>query len=876
MVSGAAAAAVDIDDINDINDKQDKDKGKGRGRGKPPGGKTGGVSWYLLLFAAAFVGMLLAFVPTMVKNGGIFLYYGDFNSQQMMFHHHVNEMIRAGNFGWDWGTDIGSSFIGSYSFYLLGSPFFWLTTLFPMDMVKYLLPFLLSLKTAVAAVAACAYIHRFVKGWEACFVGGLLYAFSGFQVYNVFFNHFHDVTAIFPLLLLSFEQLTQDKRRGVFAVCVALCASISYFFFVCEVVFVVIYFFIRCMDRDFRMDFGIFFSIGIEAVLGVAMSGIILLPAVYDVLNNPRLNGRLYGNDMLFYGESVRIPRIIQAFFMMSDMPARVNILKSDSARWASIGGYMPLFAMTGVVAYFRDRWKDRKDFTMRLVIVSGIMMCVPFFNSVFVALNSSYYARWYFMPILIMALMTAKVFDETPAKLRLGYVFSTGVGFAFLAIGMLPRRIDGKLTFFKNYQYDDLYKIQLIVTAVLAAVMGIIIYLLPKQKPFKKITAAVTAVSCTLTMFAGVNFGAVQDGGHDEYIEHAINGRSHLDMEKLDKMEDMNHLHPDNTFFRIDTSENVDNWCMFWGLSSMRNFNSVVTPSIMDFYTSIGQTRDVASRMEPKLYALRSMLSVRYYFKRCEKNEDGSVKPPAESINDLVGFQYTDTQNDFDIYENQFWIPMGYTYDAYTTKATIDKTAEAKRPNVMLEAVVLTDEQIEKHKDILKEYDAENSKPDDLRFINVCRDKRKNSCYRFSYDSYGFDAGIKLDRESLVFFSVPYADGWTAEVNGAPAEIEKVNFGLMAVRCPAGDCSIHFDYKTAWLAEGKKVTVIGFALLVIYLAAAALITMNARKKASAPEAADDDDDDDDYNGDYDDDTDDDTDEEEDADSAPPQEEGQE
>ena len=112
-----------------------------------------------------------------------------------------------------------------------------------------------------------------------------------------------------------------------------------------------IYFFIRCMDKEFRMDFGIFASLGIEAVIGVAMSGIILMPAVYDVLNNPRLTGRLFGNDMLFYGESVRIPRIIQAFFMMSDMPARVNILKSDSARWASIAGYMPLFAMTGVVA---------------------------------------------------------------------------------------------------------------------------------------------------------------------------------------------------------------------------------------------------------------------------------------------------------------------------------------------------------------------------------------------------------------------------------------------------------------------------------------------------------------------------------------------
>ncbi|MCR5122387.1 MAG: YfhO family protein [Ruminococcus sp.] len=801
--------------------------------------RLSGTAWYLLLFAVSFFGMMFAFVPTITLNNGIFLYYGDFNSQQEMFYFHANEMVRSGNFGWDWGTDLGSSFIGSYSFYLLGSPFFWLTTLFPIEDVKYLLPWLLSLKTAVAAVTACAYIRRFVKGWEACCIGGLLYAFSGFQVYNVFFNHFHDVTAFFPMLLLAFEQHTQDKRRGVFAISVAICASVSYFFFVCEVVFVVIYFFIRCMDKEFYMDVPTFITLGIEAVIGVALSGVILMPAVYDVLKNPRLNGRLYGNDMLFYGESVRIPRIIQAFFMMSDMPARVNILKSDSARWASIAGYMPLFGMTGVVAYIRDKHRSKKaDFAVRLVIVSGIMMCIPWFNSAFVALNSSYYARWYFMPILIMALMTAKLFDEQTEKLKLGYIFSTAVGCSFLLIGLLPRIIDGKVTFGQNYQYPILYKLQVIVTVVLAAVMGIIIYLLPRQKHFKKIVAGVTSVCCILTMFAGVNFGAVQDGGHDEYIEYAINGRKNLDMDKLDNMDDVNHLHPDNTFFRIDTSESVDNWCLFWGLSSMRNFNSVVAPSIMDFYTSIGQTRDVASRMEPKLYALRSMLSVRYYFKRVGDEQD-RLDPP-ETVNDLVGFRYIDTQNDFHIFENQFWIPMGYAYDTYTTKSVIDKTVEAKRPNVMLEAAVLTDEQIEEFGSFMTEFD-ENTNPDDLQFIRAASKKRQNSCYRFSYDTNGFDAAIDLDKESLVFFSVPYADGWTAEVNGVPAKIEKVNFGLMAVVCPAGDNSIHFSYKTAWLREGKIASAAGAGLFVIYLAIALMIDNKKRKseaKALAAEKA--------------------------------------
>ena len=140
---------------------------------------------------------------------------------------------------------------------------------------------------------------------------------------------------------------------------------------------------------------------------------------------------------------------------------------------------------------------------------------------------------------------------------------------------------------------------------------MGIIIYYLPRAKNFSRIVSGVTAAACIITMFAGVNYGAVQDGGHDEYIKYAINGKDNLDMDKLDKASEVNHLYDDNTFYRIDTSENVDNWCMFWGLSSMRTFHSVVPSSIMDFYTTIGQTRDVASRMPTSLYALRIFVTL-------------------------------------------------------------------------------------------------------------------------------------------------------------------------------------------------------------------------------------------------------------------------
>ncbi|MFR0950306.1 MAG: YfhO family protein [Ruminococcus callidus] len=207
---------------------------------------------YLLAFLLGFGSLLVVILPIIIADGGYYIYYGDYNSQQIPFYNLANDAVRSGSFGWNWYTDLGVNFIGSYAFYLLGSPFFWLTTLLPRSWVTFAMPVLLCMKHGIASLTAYAYIRRFVRSPHAAMIGGLLYAFSGFQLFNIFFNHFQDVTAFFPLLLIAMEELVNQNRRGVFALSVALLAAINYFFFTGQVVFLVLYFIVRCFSKDFH------------------------------------------------------------------------------------------------------------------------------------------------------------------------------------------------------------------------------------------------------------------------------------------------------------------------------------------------------------------------------------------------------------------------------------------------------------------------------------------------------------------------------------------------------------------------------------------------------------------------------------------------
>ena len=73
---------------------------------------------YLAAFLLGFGILLLSVLPIMIADSGYFIYYGDYNSQQIHFYTLANNAVRNGSLGWNWFTDLGSDFIGSYSFYL--------------------------------------------------------------------------------------------------------------------------------------------------------------------------------------------------------------------------------------------------------------------------------------------------------------------------------------------------------------------------------------------------------------------------------------------------------------------------------------------------------------------------------------------------------------------------------------------------------------------------------------------------------------------------------------------------------------------------------------------------------------------------------------
>ncbi|MBP5432429.1 YfhO family protein [Ruminococcus sp.] len=783
---------------------------------------------YLTAFITGFATMLFTMLPMMIAEHGYFIYYGDFNAQQIPFYCLVSSAVKTGQMGWNWLTDLGSDLMTSYSFYLFGSPFFWMIAFLPRSIMLRAIPVMLALKHGTAALTAYAYIRRFVRGKNAALTGALLYSFSGFQIFNIFFNHFQDVTALFPLMLIAMEECVNCRKKGHFALSVAVMACVNYYFFAGQAIFLIIYYLCRRKSPDFHISWHTFLGLCLEAVLGTLMSAFILLPSAMALIGNFRLNERLYGADMIAYTDTTLIPKIIQSFFMPCDPPGYSVLFSENCELWASIGGYMPLFSMAGVISFMHLR---RKHWASKLTAVCIVFAFIPILNSLFQALNSYYYARWFYMPILIMAMMTAHTLDDESSDGLFGLKVSAFFLATFALIGCFPQKPEAekKPKLFTLPEDVPYFWATVGVSAVLLLCCTLIFHRKKNGTLNTAFTVLATAAASVICVFTTTVYGADSAGAARKYIS-----------EYIDYENDVYEMPDKDNFFRIDTGYNTENASMIWGIPSVRAFHSVVSPSIMDFYGFVGITRDVSSRPTLQHYPLRSLLSVKYFYKEkkdgCSYEEllssasaprakkavsDSEEEDISEALipDELIGFEYADETENFEIYENKLFIPLGWAYDTYITKSAAMKKSELNREIIMLRSIVLSEEQAEKYSDIMEELDPSRSSAMNRRTYELfCIQKQQCCSESFVYDSHGFRSVIELPKPQLVFFSVPYSKGWSAEINGRKADIERVNEGFMAVRAETGKNIIVFSYKTPYLTAGFMISLTATAALVLYV----------------------------------------------------------
>jgi len=812
---------------------------------------------YIKVFFTAYIMFLITMLPILILSKGAYLYSGDYNVQTIPFTEHGSRLFHSGEpFPlYDWQSSLGMNTLTAYGGYFF-SPFSLLLFTVPVKILKYFHTFVVALKMGITALGTYIYCRQYVKQDRSAFICGILYAFSGFQLFNLVYP-FMDTISLFPLTLYAFDQLMYKRRSGWFAVMLCINGIISTYFLWEECVFILTYFLVRVIMKTYPgFDLKLFFKLAFETLVGVGLTAAFMIPGLISLTGNSRAGKLIFESNLMAY----EAPGVIHKMLTMMIFPPHwCAMLWYFTNRGVALDPpnlYIPFFLIVGVFAVFR---KFKKKWYSRLLCVCAVFAVIPVLNSIYSIMNGNYYARWFYMPLLIMIMMTGIYVDDMSSYNVKTEMKISGCAIAFLVIWGLYS------VFFQNSIRNDSRKLWISVT-VFSVMSFIVLYVLlyqPGKVRFisqEKLTPLVCVMCCvmflthTSVMAQSILFDDIKNNVHRLWNEGQ-------DIE-LD----------DDQFYRA--SETLFNSGLIYGIPTVDFFNSMCTGEETDFYSRVGSFRAQNTNLTTKDYALYTFLSVKYALFHRELAYGGE-EVLAENVDfDQKGFEDYTEHNWYMAFENKAFIPMGFTYDHYLNvhdfepkngepEDANDKEEEDDENNLMailsgendegseeseykytdvydnekllLKAIWLTDAQIKKYGDILTELPEELAEDTSYEtYLKDCKARAASACYEFEPDGKGFSAKIDLEKDNLVFFSIPYDKGFTAYVDGQETEIEKVFDGLSAVYVPAGDHSIRFDYRLLGLKEGMAVTTVCLVLFALYCCGCFVLWVRRRKSPAA------------------------------------------
>jgi len=553
----------------------------------------------------------------------------------------------------DLNLSMGADVIATLNYYGFGNPLYLLSAIVPTHYTEYLYSFLIVVRLYLAGIAFLAFCSYYKKPYTHAIIGSLVYVFSGYAVFSaVRHPYFIEPMIQLPLLLIGIDLIIKRKKPFVFIAVVFYSALCGFYFLYMMTIMAGVYALIRFFDvyKEKRLKE---FAAMAKRIMGTYLLGIglgapIFIPAVIGYLTSARAEMTVKRN-YLFYGFNY----YFNNFLDMIAPPGSWDAFSLAAIVWMSL-----------VILLFLSPKKHRN--LKWLLAIGGVFYLIPLGGHI---MNGFGYPsqRWTFGLTLLLSYILVEML---PVLLTLDRKQQLVCFSSFLFYG-----------FIVFYAGKNRTAYHVFAVAMLAGTLLVLILFGGAKEERKK---RIGAIACILLVIVNVGINGIYrfSKEHANYIsDFKPYGSETKRLETVREREAEPYLKTNAG--RFDSTGFYYNLGAVWKVPIPHYYWSICTP-VSPFLGKMENTNMSALHTiagVDKRTGLEALVSTKYLI----ESKNGTQPMP-------FGYSLVEeTENGNLIYENQYALPWGYTYDSYITlKETAVMSGlemeEALRQSILLE----------------------------------------------------------------------------------------------------------------------------------------------------------------------------------------------
>ena len=540
--------------------------------------------------------------------------------------------------------------------YWFWDPLMALAAFVPTRYIEYLYDFLIIFHVYIAGLSFSAFCCYFRKDRIHTLIGSMVYCFCGYSLVAMVHPPFLNPMITLPLLIMGADKVLRREKPYVFIFSVFYSALCGYYNLYMMTIMIAVYSVVRIFDLyDHRLKEtasalcrGVF-----SYLLGLGLAAVIFLPSVLVFLEASR------------YG----FHNIINTDYTWSYFWDRLAHLISPGATSGLQTVSFPAIALPALVLL----WTVKGKRTLRvLTVVSFAAYCSTFCNLV---MNGFQYpsTRWVFGIALLVAYIVVdmmpdllSLFDKQRAvllgilavylMLSVSTSYGRGIKFVFVGIAFLAMTLlvlEEPVPKFKFLASRDICRNMRAIICLLLVIVNVGV--------------------CGIFFFAPDQGNSISSYTKSGYMNERLNGAVERELEPYLL---------ENPAGRGDGPSFTWNYGMVWRIPSVLSYNSVTNGNVIRFWKEVennGGGSDFRIVSSDQRTLVGTLLSQKYYV--------DTVDHP------IAVYGYTpikNRENRYTVYENNYALPWGYTYDSVMSYEDLDELNGVQKQEAMMQAVAL------------------------------------------------------------------------------------------------------------------------------------------------------------------------------------------